>query len=241
MAIRVAIVDDDMNIRELVEAYLQKEGYKTIGLGSAEEALELSLTSPPDLWVLDIMFPGMDGYELCRRIRMESDVPIIMISARDEEVNKIMGIELGSDDYMTKPFSPRELVVRVNRLLYRWKKWYEQHEGSVHFDVQKRLDRFSADPIIPGLEILEGERFVRWQGEEVELTEKEVLLLKHLAKRVNHACSREELLNEVWGHQYKVTDRTVDDVIKRLRKKMYGLVVETVWGYGYRLRSSGKE
>lgn len=102
----IAVVDDDQHIRNLVEAYLQKENYRTIGLGSAEEAWTLWQTSPPDMWVLDVMLPGMDGYEFCRRIRNEAEVPIIMISARDNEVDKILGLELGSDDYLVKPFSP---------------------------------------------------------------------------------------------------------------------------------------
>lgn len=116
----IAIVDDELHIRQIVEAYLQREGYRTIGVSSAEEALQLRKVMPPDLWVLDIMLPGMDGYEFCRQIRNDDEVPIIMISAKDEEVDKIMGLELGSDDYLTKPFSPRELVAKVNRLLFRW-------------------------------------------------------------------------------------------------------------------------
>ena len=119
----IAVIDDDQHIRNLVEAYLRKEGYRTVGLGTAEEAWEMRRTNPPDMWVLDIMLPGMDGFELCRRIRAEAEVPIIMISAKDSEVDKILGLELGSDDYMVKPFSPRELVARIKRQLNRWYKF----------------------------------------------------------------------------------------------------------------------
>ena len=122
----IAVVDDDQHIRNLVEAYLRKEGYKTVGLGTAEGGLGDVETNPPDMWVLDIMLPGMDGFELCRRIRAEAEVLIIMISAKDSRVDKILGLELGSDDYMVKPFSPRELVARIKRQLNRWYKFHHE-------------------------------------------------------------------------------------------------------------------
>ncbi len=126
----IAIVDDDEHIRNLVEAYLKKENYRTIGLETAEEAWTLWKNNPPDMWVLDIMLPGMDGYEFCRRIRNEAEVPIIMISARDNEVDKILGLELGSDDYLVKPFSPRELVARIKRQLHKWYRFNQADEMS---------------------------------------------------------------------------------------------------------------
>ncbi|MED5021010.1 response regulator transcription factor [Paenibacillus chibensis] len=226
----IAIVDDDLNIRHLVEAFLQKEQYRTIGLGSAEEAWELWKTSPPDMWVLDIMLPGMDGYEFCRRIRSEAEVPIIMISARDNEVDKILGLELGSDDYLVKPFSPRELVARIKRQLQRWYKLNgPEAQGS---SPPVRIEA-------GGLVLMPEERRVFWQDEEVDLTSKEFAMLQVFAEHPNRAFTRDELLTFVWGDDYFGSDRAVDHLIKRMRKKIDRLPVEAVWGHGYRLRNDG--
>ncbi|MBE9914637.1 response regulator transcription factor [Paenibacillus donghaensis] len=227
----IAVVDDDTNIRLLVEAFLQKENYRTIGLGSAEEAWELWRTSPPDLWVLDIMLPGMDGYEFCRRIRSEAEVPIIMISARDNEVDKILGLELGSDDYMVKPFSPRELVARIKRQLHRWYK-LNGPEGQAGASVSARIASGH-------LELLLEERRVFWHGEEVDLTSKEFAMLQVFVENPNRAFTRDELLTSVWGDDYFGSDRAVDHLIKRMRKKIGQLPIEAIWGHGYRMRSDG--
>nr|WP_254639545.1 response regulator transcription factor [Cohnella sp. GbtcB17] len=228
----IAVVDDDPNIRHLVEAYLIKENYRTVGLGSAEEAWELWTSSPPDLWVLDIMLPGMDGYELCRRIRSDAEVPIIMISAKDEEVDKILGLELGGDDYLVKPFSPRELVARVKRQLRRWYRLHAANETAAPV----------AAPIVVevgSLRVYPEERRAYWGGAELELTFKEYTLLQVLAEHPNRAFTREELLMLVWGDDYFGSDRAVDHLIKRLRKKAEQLPIESVWGHGYRLRADG--
>ncbi len=229
-AYQIAGVDDDVQIREIVEAYMQKEGYRTVSFPSVEAAWELWKNDPPDMWILDIMLPGMNGFEFCRRIRKEAEVPIIMISARDEEVDKILGLELGSDDYMTKPFSPRELVARVNRLFHR-------------FSSSKSGQEHSASPVprrtrleIGELRLVLEERRVFWHEEEIEMTLKEYKLLQTLAEQPNRAFSRDELLNLVWGDDYFGSDRAIDDLVKRLRRKMSELPVETVWGHGYRLR-----
>ncbi|TKI58099.1 response regulator transcription factor [Brevibacillus antibioticus] len=217
----IAIVDDDINIRQIVEAYLEKEGYVTTAVESAEEAIALEQENPPDLWVLDIMLPGMNGYEFCRRIRANSETPIIMVSARDEEVDKILGLELGSDDYLTKPFSPRELVARVNRALQRWKQMKshadETANSALVLDKHKRL--------------------VYSFGEEVEVTSKEFQVLSLLSGHPNRAFSRDELLSLIWGYDYFGSDRVVDDLIRRIRKKLGKIPLETVWGFGYRLRT----
>ncbi|KGX87221.1 response regulator transcription factor [Pontibacillus litoralis] len=227
MSSTIAIVEDDPHIQQIVEAYLQKEGYHTIRLETAEAAWDLWKTSPPDVWVLDIMLPGMNGYEFCSRIRQESDMPIIIISARDEEVDKVMGLELGSDDYLTKPFSPRELVARVNRVVKRWNK-FKNSQSSVEADHS----------ILQSgeLHLSMVERLVWWQGEEIDVTAKEFNLLEILISQLNRAFSREELLVRVWGDDYFGSDRAVDDLVKRLRKKMPEVPIETVWGYGYRLK-----
>lgn len=225
----IAVVDDDLHIRNLVEAYLQKENFRTVGLESAEEALELWKTQPPDMWVLDLMLPGMDGYEFCRRIRNEAEVPIIMISARDSEVDKILGLELGSDDYLVKPFSPRELVARIKRQLHRW--YIIRNEG-----VEPGPSSSSIQLKVGKLQLMLEERRVFWQGEEAEMTLKEFSLLHLLAEHPNRAFTRDELLTAVWGDDYFGTDRAVDHLVKRVRKKLDGLPIEAVWGHGYRFR-----
>ncbi|WP_028559361.1 response regulator transcription factor [Paenibacillus pinihumi] len=227
---QIAIVDDDIQIREIVEAYLQKEGYRTVSLSSAEEAWELWKSDPPDMWILDIMLPGMSGFDFCRHIRKEAEVPIIMISARDEEVDKILGLELGSDDYLTKPFSPRELVARVKRLFYRFSSYMqlsEPHGASPSRNNEIRISE---------LRLSLKERRVFWKEEEVEMTLKEFNLLQTLVEEPNRAFARDELLTLVWGDNYFGSDRAVDDLVKRLRRKLNELPIETVWGHGYRLR-----
>lgn len=226
----IAVVDDDQHIRNLVEAYLQKENYRTIGLGSAEEAWTLWQTNPPDMWVLDIMLPGMDGYEFCKRIRYEAETPIIMISARDNEVDKILGLELGSDDYMVKPFSPRELVARIKRQLQRTYKTNLLVEETQTTRIE-----------IGQLQLFLEERRVFWQGEEMDLTSKEFAMLKVFADSPNRAFTRDELLTLVWGDDYFGSDRAVDHLIKRMRKKLEFVPIEAVWGHGYRLRTDGSE
>ncbi|WP_101842284.1 response regulator transcription factor [Halobacillus sp. Marseille-P3879] len=223
----IGVVEDDPNIRDIVTAYLNKEGYQVEALDTAEKAWEYFQHSPPDLWVLDIMLPGIDGYEFCKRIRQTSEVPIIIISAKDEEVDKILGLELGGDDYLTKPFSPRELVARVKRQLKRWTVMKPEAKEETAAVIE-------AGP----LALNETERSAYFRGKEVEVTTKEYDLLKILAEHENRAYSREELLIKVWGEDYFGSDRAVDDLVKRIRKKMKDLPLETVWGHGYRLRSS---
>lgn len=226
MGHKVGLVEDDPNIRDIVEGYLKKEGYHVSALDTAEKAWEIFESSPPDLWVLDLMLPGMDGYEFCKKIRETSEVPIIIISAKDDEVDKILGLELGGDDYLTKPFSPRELVARVKRQLKRWEAMLP--ETNIQPQVIEAGD----------LLLNEEERRAYFRGEEIEVTAKEFDMLKIFASKVNRAFSREELLVKVWGEDYFGSDRAVDDLVKRLRKKMKELPIETVWGHGYRLRNS---
>lgn len=219
----IGVVEDDQNIQNIVSAYLKQEGYTVTILNSAEEAWELWETNPPDMWILDIMLPGMDGYEFCKRIRKESQIPIIIISAKDEEIDKILGLELGSDDYLTKPFSPRELVARVKRLFKRTQFMTTQDHLSERIKVGSLL-------------ISKDERRLFWEGQEMDMTTKEFDLLLLLAENPNRAYSREELLLKIWGEDYFGSDRAVDDLVKRIRKKIPEIPLETVWGYGYRLR-----
>lgn len=185
---QIYIVEDDANIRDIVNAYLKKEGgYHVTLLETAEDAWELTSTGQPDMWILDIMLPGMDGYELCKKIRQVSEVPIIIISAKDEEVDKILGLELGSDDYLTKPFSPRELVARVKRLFKRTELQPIQNNTASHLIHLGKL------------EIDKGARIVHWNQQEIEVTSKEFDMLEIFARQPNRAFSREELLTLVWG------------------------------------------
>ncbi len=224
MNYHIGIVEDDPNIQKIVTAYLKKEGFTITTLNSAEEALEIKDMDPPDMWILDIMLPGMDGFELCRQIRNESNVPIIIISAKDEEIDKILGLELGGDDYLTKPFSPRELVARVKRL---FRRTYEPVQ------IDNEIEKIKLNDLL----IYPIERRVFWVHTEVDVTTKEFDILLLLAENPNHAFSREELLVKVWGNDYYGSDRAVDDLIKRIRKKLAEVPIETVWGYGYRLRT----
>ncbi|AIF42358.1 response regulator transcription factor [Virgibacillus sp. SK37] len=224
MGNRIGVVEDDVNIQNIVSAYLKKEGYDVIISDSAEAAWEIWETNPPDMWILDIMLPGMDGYEFCKKIRNESEVPIIIISAKDEEIDKILGLELGGDDYLTKPFSPRELVARVKRL---FKRSFLKNDKEEPAQEKVKIDQ---------LLINKEERRIFYKGEEYEVTTKEFDMLLLLVENVNRAFSREELLIKIWGEDYFGSDRAVDDLVKRLRKKLPDLPLETVWGFGYRLR-----
>lgn len=225
MNYHIGVVEDDKNIQDIVSAYLKKEGFEVTILGSAEEAWDVWESSPPDMWVLDIMLPGMDGYEFCRRIRNESEVPIIIISAKDDEIDKILGLELGGDDYLTKPFSPRELIARIKRLFKRSHSVRESNESS--------NNKVKVDHLL----IYKNDRRIFWDGQEEEITTKEFDMLLLFAENVNRAFSREELLVKIWGEDYFGSDRAVDDLVKRIRKKFADIPLETVWGFGYRLRS----
>ncbi|MEC0302375.1 response regulator transcription factor [Terribacillus saccharophilus] len=227
MSHHIIVVEDDHNIRNIVEAYLKKEGYQISVAETAELALEIADKETPDMWIMDIMLPGMDGYALCNKIRQTSEVPIIIISAKDEEIDRILGLELGGDDYLTKPFSPRELVARVKRLFKRWNPQTINQETK----PVKQMDLQAGN-----LQLQLGERRIYWHETEVEVTAKEFEMLVILVQNPNRAFSRDELLTQVWGEDYFGSDRAVDDLVKRLRKKMDGIPIETVWGFGYRFR-----
>lgn len=227
MNYHIGVVEDDPNIQNIVSAYLKKEGFQLTVLGSAEEAWELWKLNPPDMWILDIMLPGMDGYEFCKKIRNESEVPIIIISAKDEEIDKILGLELGGDDYLTKPFSPRELVARIKRL-------FKRSQITISTDTANTVK-------LGNLLVYKEERRVFWDGIEQELTAKEFDMLLLFVENPNRAYSRETLLLKIWGDDYFGSDRAVDDLVKRIRKKLEDIPLETVWGYGYRFRSEARQ
>ncbi|MGG1685635.1 response regulator transcription factor [Pseudalkalibacillus sp. NRS-1564] len=214
---KIHLVEDEENLVQILKTYMEKEGFQVKAFMSGEEALE-SIHESCHLWILDIMLPGIDGYELLKKIKAEDDVPVIFISARDEDLDRIVGLELGSDDYIAKPFMPRELIIRAKKLL---KRVYQQSS-------QKRFEivEYEIDPV---------SRKVLDRGEPVELTTKEMDLILFLVEHVNQTLSREQILVQVWGDDYVGSDRAVDDVIRRVRKKMPRMNLETSYGLGYRL------
>ncbi len=216
----ILIVDDEKSITELERLYLENEGYQTRVAHDGEAALAAFRANPPDLVVLDLMLPKIDGYEVCRQIRSQSDVPIIMLTARDEDVDKIVGLELGADDYLTKPFNPRELVARVRAILRR-------------ASVAGRTRRLSAGDI--SLDLDRREVFI--SGRPVNLRTKEFDLLAALVQHPRIVFTRERLLELVWGYDFPGETRTVDVHVAHLRKKLAEAraEIETVTGVGYKL------
>lgn len=213
----IYLVEDEEHLRKLMVLYLEKEGYLVTSFSSAEEAFE-HLTDSISLWILDIGLPGADGFELIRRIKeLDEDKPVIFTSARDSEMDRVMGLRFGSDDYLTKPFSLQELILRIDKLL-------------------KRVYRHDADLIqYESYSIELRKRSVMDGSEEVKLSSKEFDLFVYLLQNAQKAFTREEILNLVWGQDYYGTDRVVDDTIRRLRKKMSRIKIETLYGFGYRL------
>ncbi len=217
----ILIVDDEKHIVELARLYLEKEGYHVEDAYDGAEALAQIKSLQPTLVVLDLMLPEIDGWEVCRRIRGESDVPIIMLTARDDDVDKVVGLEMGADDYLTKPFNPRELVARIRAVLRRYEKPPQPEQvikiGQVTIDSQRR-------------EVTVGDK-------PVELRTKEFDLLMTLAQHKGIVLSRDQLLDLVWGFDFYGQTRTVDVHIAHLRDKLTdsGLVIDTVWGIGYKL------
>ncbi len=220
----IFVVDDEKNIRDLIKKYLEKEGYEVTLLENSKEVLHKMETVNPDLLVLDIMMEGMTGLELCTKIRRTSQIPIIFVSARNEEFDRILGIELGGDDYLSKPFSPRELVVRIKNIFKRIDTSVEKNYSCIEIkDIKICIDR----------------RCVERNGEEIKFTTKEYELLSFLANNINIPFTREQLIEKVWGYEYMGDERTIDDLIKRIRKKLKDvkstLEIKTVWGFGYRM------
>lgn len=220
----ILVVDDEAHIRELVRLYLEKDGFKVTGAADGEEALRKVKTLSPQLIILDIMLPKLDGWEVCREVRKTARTPIIMLTAKGEEFDKVLGLELGADDYLTKPFSPRELVARVKAILRR--------------TVPDELSAAGDKIILPGLVIDQSAREVKVAGQEVPLTPKEFDLFWFLARHPAKVFTREQLLTAVWGYDYYGDLRTVDTHIKRLREKVEkdgaAYHVRTIWGVGYK-------
>lgn len=217
----ILIVDDERNIIELAKLYLERDGYKVEGVMNGKDALAKQVTLDPDLIILDLMLPDIDGFEICRQIRTKSSVPILMLTARKEDIDKIVGLELGADDYLTKPFNPRELVARVKAILRRYQSGTQPSEIVNLGDL--RID-------LPGHE-------VAVSGKPIELRTKEFELLATFIENIGIVLSRERLLEIVWGYDYYGETRTVDVHVNHLRRKLVGsgVEIETFRGTGYKM------
>ena len=220
---KVLIVDDDEHIVELIKLYMDKEGFDTVTANNGKKAVELFKSEAPAIVILDVMMPEMDGWQVCREIRRVSNIPIIMLTAKGETFDKVLGLELGADDYMVKPFEPKELLARVKAVLRR------SDTKDVH--AEKEI-------VFPNLTINLSNYELKINGNIVEVPPKELELLYFLASNPNRVFTREQLLEEVWGFDYFGDSRTVDVHIKRLREKLEGVEanwqLKTVWGVGYK-------
>ncbi|MBX5467878.1 MAG: response regulator transcription factor [Firmicutes bacterium] len=226
MAQRILVVDDEAAIVELVEYNLEREGFEVLTEAEGPKAVERARAERPDLIILDVMLPGMSGMDVCRELRKTTDVPIILLTARKDEVDRVLGLELGADDYVTKPFSPRELVARVKAILRRSQRQASEGEAVA----------------ASGLVVDEERRQVTLDGRRLDLTFTEFELLATLAKNPGRAFSRDELLSRIWGQDFYGDARTVDVHIRHLREKLEEdpaapRFIETVRGVGYRFRS----
>ena len=223
---KILIVHDDNNIAELISLYLTKECFDTRIVNDGESVLPAIDSFSPNLILLDIMLPGMDGYQVCREVRAKYSVPIIMLSAKGEVFDKVLGLELGADDYIEKPFDSKELVARVKAVLRRYKAVVVAHEGTYdklveYKDLSINLTNYS----------------VVYMGENIDMPPKEIELLYFLASSPNHVFTREQLLDQIWGYEYIGDTRTVDVHIKRLREKIKdhdNWKISTIWGIGYK-------
>lgn len=226
---KVLLVDDDQNVLELVKLYGEREGFEVIGVSNGDLVLAAFDRENPDVVILDIMLPGQDGLTLCRKLRTVRMVPIIMLTAKGEEADRVLGLEMGADDYVAKPFSPRELVARIKAVLRRT----QPVDAVTNWKLK-----------YPGLEILADTRTVLLDGRKIEFTPREFDLLYYLAQHPRRVFSRDELLAAVWGYDFFGDQRTIDVHIRRLRSKLASLPSEyltTVWGVGYQFTPPVKE
>lgn len=224
MKTKILLVDDDPNIRQLVRLYLEKEGFDVTEADRGDTALKEFKAAPPNLMLLDVMLPGMDGWQVCREVRKVSNIPIIMLTAKDETFDKVLGLELGADDYVVKPFDAKELVARIKAVIRRYQNGGESTEKELAF---------------PGLTINMSQYTVTYMGKEMDMPPKELELLYFLASHPGMVFTREQLLEQVWGYDYFGDSRTVDVHVKRLREKLsggeaMGWQIKTVWGVGYK-------
>lgn len=218
---QIYLVEDEQNLAQVLKSYMENEGWNVRTFDDGETALK-HVKDDVHLWVLDIMLPGVDGYQLIKSIKAERDIPVIFTSARDKDLDRILGLELGSDDYLAKPFSPKELVIRAKKLFSRI---YENTPVMQELKISGYL-----------IDVIKRKVIVD-DDQEIDLTMKEMDLVLYLLDHLGSTKSREEILKAVWGEDYFGSDRAVDDVIRRVRKKMPRLDLETMYGSGYRIAS----
>ncbi len=221
--IKIMVVDDDSNIGELLRLYLEKEGFTAIVKTDGEQALTAFDSDKPDLILLDVMMPRMDGWQVCRELRRRSSVPIIMITAKGEVFDRVLGLELGADDYVVKPFETKEVIARIRAVLRRCGVSDQKRERAVEYDnLYINMENYE----------------LRVGGKTIDTPPKEMELIYHLASNPNRVYTRDQLLDEVWGFEYFGDSRTVDVHVKRLREKLDGVSdqwnLKTVWGVGYK-------
>jgi len=227
---KVLVADDDPNVCEIIRIYFEQQGIELLEAYDGEAALELVERETPDLVILDVMMPKMDGYEACREILKRYDMPILMLTAKGDEFDRVLGLELGADDYMTKPFSPRELVARMKAIIRRM----QPRQGANGEEAKSTAYEFD------GLSVRPDRREVLSGGERVQLRPKEFDLLAHLAKSPGTVFTREQLLELVWGYDFIGDIRTVDVHVKNVRKKLNQPdreYIHTVWGVGYKFEA----
>lgn len=218
---KIMVVDDDENIVELVSLYLEKEGHEVIPFTSSQGAFASFKKEAPSLVLLDVMMPGMDGYQFLSEIRKFSNIPVIMITAKGETFDKVLGLELGADDYLVKPFDTKELLARIKAVFRRYGNTTEEARSLVIPDLTIDLDKYT----------------ITYMGVQMELPPKEIELLYFLCSNPNKVYTREQLLDKIWGYDYVGESRTVDVHIKRIREKLEGphnWEIKTVWGVGYK-------
>ncbi len=220
---QILLVDDDPNIRELVNLYLTREGYDVTQAARGDEALKIFKNKAPSLVLLDVMLPGMDGWQVLSEMRKVSNIPVIMLTAKDETFDKVLGLELGADDYIVKPFEMKELLARIKAVIRRY----------------QTSDAPDKELVFPGLTVNISQYAVTYKGKPLDMPPKELELLYFLASRPGAVFTREQLLGQVWGYDYFGDSRTVDVHVKRLREKLsgsedYGFSIKTVWGVGYK-------
>ena len=228
---KVLIVDDDKNICDLLRLYLEKEGYSVILSHDGEEAVVKFNALKPDIVLLDVMLPGLDGWQVCREIRKKSNIPILMITAKSDTFDKVLGLELGADDYIVKPFDSKEVIARIKAVVRR------TGQSPAEMEVREvRYDKLSVNMTRYELKV---------DGKVVDAPPKELELLFYLASNPNRVYTRDQLLDEVWGFEYYVDSRTVDVHIKRLREKLEGVSdkweLKTVWGVGYKFETDEED
>jgi DNA-binding response OmpR family regulator len=223
MKYKILVVDDDTNICELLRLYLEKEGFETVVANDGEQAVEYANKYTPDLILLDIMLPKLDGWQVCRQIRKTLETPIIMLTAKGETFDKILGLELGADDYITKPFDTKEVIARVKAVLRRTYDSEKNNIQEVKYD-KLRINLTNYELVV--------------DGKSIDTPPKELELIYHLASNPNRVYTRDQLLDEVWGFDYYGDSRTVDVHVKRLREKLENIspewLLKTVWGVGYK-------